>query len=248
MNETISTADCQENDVDVSVILPCFNESASILRLLESIRETLKEYSYEIIVVDDDSPDGTFDLVRNSQIAGVRSFKREHDPSLAKSIRFGIEQSNGSIIVVMDSDFNHRTDALPILVENTRYFDCVSASRFVYGGDMGNRFRHISSWIFNIFTRIVTRTFVTDSLFGYFAINRNVLERVDFDKVFWGYGDYCIRLMYYLQKDGASILQIPGVLGQRIGGQGNTRMVKTLLQYTVEVGKLVVISFRDKRG
>src|SRR5690606_8627688 len=105
----------------------------------------------------------------------VKPLLRTSNPSLALSIRHGIEHSTGNIIVVMDSDFNHRPEYLPILIENMKYYDCVSASRFVYGGDMGNRFRHISSWLFNIFTRIVTRTFITDSLFGYFSIRRDVL-------------------------------------------------------------------------
>lgn len=228
----------------VSIILPCFNERDGILVLVKAIHEQVEKYNHEIILVDDDSPDGTFDLVVDAGLPYVRAYKRTGDPSLGKSIRHGIEQSTGSIVIVMDSDFNHLPDVLPIMIENTKFYDCVSASRFVYGGDMRNRFRHISSWLFNIFTRIVTRTFVTDSLFGYFAINRDVLAKIDFDKVFWGYGDYCIRLMYYLQKNRASILQIPGVLGERIGGQGNQRMLKTLMQYTSEVVKLVFSNFR----
>ena len=228
----------------VSIILPCFNERDSILELAKAIHEQVEAYNHEIIVVDDDSPDGTFDLVAEAGLSYLKAFKRTSDPSLAKSIRFGIEQSTGSIVVVMDSDFNHLPNVLPIMIENTKYYDCVSASRFVYGGDMRNQIRHISSWLFNIFTRIVTRTFVTDSLFGYFAINREVLTKVDFDKVFWGYGDYCIRLMYYLQKNRATILQIPGVLGERLGGHGNQRMLKTLMQYISEVIKLVLTNIR----
>lgn len=229
----------------ISVILPCFNEKGSILELVTAIHEQLSNYDHEILVVDDNSPDGTYAHVRDSGLPYVRALLRTSDPSLAKSIRHGIENASGNVIVVMDSDFNHLPEYLPILVENLKYYDCVSASRFVYGGSMGNRFRHICSWLFNIFTRILTQTFVTDSLFGYYAIKREHLEKVDFDKVFWGFGDYCIRLMYYLQRNRISILQIPGVLGQRRTGQGNTRMISTLLQYTGEVIKLVFFTDED---
>jgi NDP-4-keto-2,6-dideoxyhexose 3-C-methyltransferase len=225
--------------VAISVILPCYNEKENILALIAAIHAQLQDKSHEIVVVDDNSPDGTYALVKNAGLPYVKALKRETSPSLALSIRHGIEHSNGAFVVVMDSDFNHRPEYLPILVENLKYYDCVSVSRFVYGGDMGNRFRHICSWLFNIGTRILTRTFVTDSLFGYFAIHRHVLNQIDFDKVFWGYGDYCIRLMVYLQKRNSSILQIPGVLGQRLGGQGNSRLIRTLLQYSMEVIKLV---------
>jgi dolichol-phosphate mannosyltransferase len=230
----------------ISIILPCYNEKENIIALSEEINSRLSNYKHEIIIVDDNSPDGTFSLIKRAQLPYVKPFQRSTHPSLAKSIRHGIEKSSGSIIVIMDSDFNHKPEYLPILIENTKYFDCVSVSRFVYGGAMGNRFRHVSSWIFNIFTRIVTRTFVTDSLFGYIALNRSSLENIDFDKVFWGYGDYCIRLMYYLQKNESSILQIPGVLGTRLGGEGNNHLFKTLLQYTREVLKLVYINLNHK--
>jgi dolichol-phosphate mannosyltransferase len=235
-----------ENET-VSVVLPCYNEKENILSLIKAISLELEAYEFEIVVVDDNSPDGTFDLVHTSGLPRTIAYKRTSSPSLAESIRHGIEHSSGNIVVVMDSDFNHQPECLPVLLANMKFFDCVSASRFVYGGDMGNKFRHISSWLFNIFNRILTRTFITDSLFGYFAIKRDVLEGVDFDKVFWGYGDYCIRLMYYLQKEGVSILQIPGVLGQRLGGQGNTEMFKTLRQYTIEVLKLALLPKEEQR-
>ncbi|MGZ3774641.1 MAG: glycosyltransferase [Bdellovibrio sp.] len=228
-------------NIKVSVILPCFNEKENILFLVEAIHSFLSEHSHEIIVVDDNSPDGTFNSVVEAGKPFVRAFKRTSEPSLAKSIRYGIEKSIGDFVVVMDSDFNHKPEYLPIMIDNLKYYDLVSASRFVYGGDMRNRFRHISSWLFNIFTRILTKTFVTDSLFGYFAIRRDVLNTMKFDKIFWGYGDYCIRLMYYLQKEKVTILQIPGVLGERLGGEGNKRMIRTLMQYSGEVIKLAFL-------
>lgn len=231
-----------QQTVDVSVILPCYNESESILSLVDAIHQQLLYRNHEIIVIDDNSPDGTYNLVKNAQRPYIRALLRTKDPSLGKSIRHGIENALGAAIIVMDSDGNHKPESLPVLLDNLKYYDCVSASRFVYGGSMGNRFRHICSWLFNIFTRILTRTFVTDSLFGYYAIRRDVLNKLDFDKIFWGFGDYCIRFMYYLQKNNITILQIPGVLGQRMGGQGNTRMIKTLFQYAIEVMRLMFFS------
>jgi len=232
----------------ISVILPCFNEKDNILPLIEEIHKNLEPYKHEILIVDDNSPDGTYQLVKEKKLPYVRAILRKTDPSFAKSIRTGLEKAKGKILIVMDSDFNHKPEVLPALVENLRYYDCVLASRFVYGGDMGNRVRHICSWLFNVATRIVTRTFVTDTLFGYFAIRRDVIEKVDYDKVFWGFGEYNIRLMYYLQRQRISILQIPGVLGQRRGGEGNSRFFKTFMIYTKAVLKLVWDDFQDRRA
>lgn len=215
----------------VSIILPCFNEKGNIIPLIQEIREVLANQNHEIIVVDDNSPDGTYQAVLDLGFSNVRALLRTQDPGFAKSIRAGIDSSKGNIIVIMDSDFNHEPKYLPVMIDNCRYYNVVSGSRFVYGGNMDSRFRHLSSWTFNIFIRLLTKNLITDSLFGYFAIHRSVLEQVNYDDVFWGYGDYCIRLMYYLQKKSFSILQIPVVLGQRKYGEGNKKLLKTLFKY-----------------
>ncbi len=229
----------RENDL-VSVILPCYNESGNIIPLIEAIHHELSFCRHQLVVVDDNSPDGTYKLVQEKKYDFVKAILRTSDPSLAKSIRKGLEEADGNILVVMDSDFNHQPSYIPQMVKNIEYYDCVSASRFLYGGIMNNRFRHLASWLFNIFVRILTRKSVTDSLYGYFAVKKEVIAKLDYNKIFWGYGDYCIRLMYYLQKQNAAILQIPAVNGERLKGQGNSRFIKTFFQYTIETFRLVL--------
>jgi len=224
----------------VSVILPCYNESGNILPLIEAIHKELNFCKHQVLVVDDNSPDGTYQLVRNKNYEYVKAILRTTEPGLAKSIRAGLENADGNILVVMDSDFNHKPSYILQMVKNLRYYDCVSASRFLYGGSMNNRFRHLASWLFNIFVRILTGKSVTDSLYGFFAVKKEAIEKLDYNKIFWGYGDYCIRLMYYLQKQNATILQIPAVNGERLKGEGNSRFIKTFFQYTIETFRMVL--------
>lgn len=231
----------------VSVILPCFNEKTTILALITCIHETLAVWDHEIIVVDDNSPDGTYELLKNNPIDYLKAYQRTQDPSLGKSIRYGIEKARGDYLVIMDSDFNHQPSELPIMLANLAFFDCVIGSRFVYGGKMNTNFRHLASWVFNVFVRVLTQKYVTDSLYGYIAIRREHLEALNFDDIFWGFGDYCIRLLYYLQCRKASILQVPSVLGQRRGGQGNTAFLKTFEQYFRETIKLVIKNARKRK-
>ncbi len=139
----------------ISIVLPCFNEKGNIIPLIHEIREVLINHSHEIIVVDDNSPDGTFQAVADLNLSNVKAILRTVDPSFAKSIRAGIESSIGDIIIIMDSDYNHDPSYLPIMVTNCQFYDVVSGSRFVYGGSMGSKFRHISSWVFNISVRIL---------------------------------------------------------------------------------------------
>jgi|TARA_B110001469_G_C9569293_1_gene282288 dolichol-phosphate mannosyltransferase len=231
----------------ISVILPTFNESGSILALIDSVHASLKDYDHEIIVADDNSPDNTFGILKDANLLYVTPILRLTDRGFAKSIRCGIEHANGEIIIVMDSDFNHNPTYLPMMIENLEFYDCVSASRFVYGGDMGNRTRHILSWMFNIFIRLMIRGQITDSLYGFFAIKKENIFQVKFDDVFWGYGDYCIRLMYYFQKKEFKVLQFPAINGERIAGEGNSGFIKVFLQYFREVIKLTYnIRFKNK--
>ena len=229
----------------VSVILPTFNESRSIVALLDELRQALANGEFEIIVADDGSPDGTADLVEGLGDPRIRVIRRPGPPGLAVSIRDGILASRGDEIVIMDSDFNHQVAYIPVLLENLRHYDCVMASRFLYGGGMQEAWRNSASWIFNIFIRIMTGGNITDCLYGYVAIKRKTLFACDFGRIFWGYGDYCIRLFYYLQKAKTPILQIPAQNGARRAGSGNRRFFWVLWKYTREVG---LLTLRERLG
>jgi dolichol-phosphate mannosyltransferase len=149
-----------------------------------------------------------------------------------------LENASGNILVVMDSDFNHRPSYLPFMIQSLSHYDCVSASRFIYGGAMFPRSRHFLSWIFNIFVRILTKGQITDNLYGFFVIKKDSLIKLNFDDIFWGYGDYYIRLLYFLQKNKAEILQVPAQNGRRLSGQANTAFLRVFFQYSIETIKL----------
>lgn len=230
----------------VSVIVPCYNERGNIIPLIEAIHTELSHIKHQIVVVDDNSPDGTYEAVKNLNYDFVKPILRTENRGFANSIRCGLENADGNVFVVMDSDFNHQPKYLPFMVKNMEFYECVSASRFMYGGAMDTRFRHYASWIFNIFVRIMTRKYITDSLYGYFAIQKEVMERIDYDKIFWGYGDYCIRLMYYLQENKTEVLQFPAVNGRRLAGEGNSRFIAVLIKYTYATIKLSLFSKEKK--
>ena len=219
----------------VSIVLPAYNERDNLLELIPRISKNLAEYSIEILVVDDNSPDGTIDALKEKNLPFVRVVPRKTSRGFALSIRDGIESAKGDAIVVMDSDGNHQAEYLSILISNLQYLDCEIGSRFQYGAGMDSQFRQLSSWIFNIITRMLTGGMITDHLFGFLAIRRSRLEMILFDKVFWGYGDYCIRLLFYLQRLNTPILQIPTNNGERLHGVPNSRMIRVLLKYSYAV-------------
>lgn len=236
------------NKTMVSVIVPTYNEAGSILDLVNMIHETLKPYTHEILIVDDNSPDGTYKLVESlaSTNSSVKAILRTKDKGFAKSIRTGIERSQGDYLVIMDSDFNHDPRHIPFMLNSLNEYDAVFASRFLYGGRGASTRRHIASWSFNIFLRILTDGRITDNLFGYFSIRRDKIFELSFDSIFMGFGDYCIRLLFFMQSKGHTILQIPVVIGERRAGVGNQRKFRTLFQYTMTAIDLILKNGRVK--
>ena len=216
----------------LSVIVPTYNESANIVPLVTKLLEAGD--TREIVVVDDDSPDGTAELVRQRFASDprVKLIVRREDRGLAKSVRAGLEASTGSLLAVMDSDFNHD----PIVIDTMRsllaHFDLVVGSRFVAGGGMEDRFRYYCSLVYNMFVRTVLGTRMQDNLSGFFAIRRSALEHMDKDRIFFGYGDYFFRLLSQAADLALPTVEIPVFYSLRHGGESKTKYFGVLRQYT----------------
>jgi len=219
----------------VSVILPTYNESGNIIELLQAIITNIPEkYDYELIVVDDNSPDQTYQIVKDafSYNSKVVPIKRTKDRGLGKSIRTGIEKATGDQIIVMDTDFTHDPVEIPKLLHVSQIYDIVIGSRFSPGGQMQDRMHYIGSWLYNGLTRLVLRTQVQDNLGGFFIIHTSKLKELPYDLIFFGYGDYFFRLLHYSQARGFTIVEVPAIYCSRTKGVSKSNYLKMLYNYT----------------
>ncbi|MCK9203435.1 MAG: glycosyltransferase [Bacteroidales bacterium] len=227
----------------ISVILPTYNEKDSINHLIREIDHILEleNYNYEIVIVDDMSPDGTHDAIIKefSDNPRVIPILRKNEKGLATAILHGIRYSTGNKIVIMDTDFNHPPNLIPLLVKITDYFDIAIGSRYVIGGGMEtSKLRFIGSKVFNKFIHYMLGVRTTDNLSGYFAFNKEILDKVDAGSIFYGYGDYFIRFLYVMQKQNKFILEIPVTYKDRKGGLSKTNLKAELIRYTCTVLKI----------
>lgn len=231
-----------ENTTKVSVILPTYNEKGNIIELVDEIigQLSLMNIEIEIVVVDDNSPDNTGKLVQDRFFddEGVKVFIRTEERGFATAIRYGIEKSSGDIIVVMDTDFNHDPKMLPQLVKFLEYYDIVIGSRFTVGGGMDDTFRYFGSFVYNMFIRIILHTQIQDNLCGFFAIHREKVFALDFEKIFFGYGDYFFRLLFYAQKKKFKILEVPTFYQLRKYGESKTNLISVFIEYSIALLKL----------
>ncbi len=218
----------------VSIILPTYNESQNILRILHSIKESIPSaVSAQTIVVDDNSPDGTGRIVEEylrSMIDTVgytvEIIHRRAKTSLSSAILQGIQHARGDTIIVMDSDFSHPPSIIPKLIEALRTrCDIVVASRYIRGGKIHGwpAKRKIISKSATIIAKNVLNIKTADPMSGFFAFRKNLLEGIIFD----GLG-FKILMEILVKARGARIVEIPYTFHDREEGDSkfNSHIIK----------------------
>lgn len=224
--------------MNISIILPTYNEKGNILILIERIVKVLKKLkkSYEIIVVDDNSPDETGYIAEKKykDNRNLKVFIRKRDRGFASAILHGIKKSKGKIVFVMDTDFSHNPGLIPKMLSKIQDCDVVIASRYAEGGGGENKSRYWLSKLYNTYLRLLLGINISDFLFGYFCVRKDFLikNKILNKKVFFGFGDYFIRLAFYVNTAGGRFYEIPAYYKNRIYGKTKSNLVKMLITYT----------------
>ena len=173
-----------ESPLELAVVVPTFNESANVVPLLEALERSLEGVTYEVIFVDDDSPDGTADVVR--QIARtnprVRVLQRIQRRGLASACLEGMMATPARYIAVMDGDLQHDESVLTSMLAKIKEgnLDLVVATRNAEGGGMGE-FAKKRQWLSQMGRRLsdwVSHTGLSDPMSGFFMLDRRFLEEV----------------------------------------------------------------------
>jgi dolichol-phosphate mannosyltransferase len=225
----------------VSIVLPTYNESANIVNLIEAIILNIPaNWKFEVIVVDDCSPDNTLEKVKRafSNNKKIITILRKKDRGFARSIRAGIERANYEYIIVMDSDSTHDPKEIKKLLHIGTIYDFISASRFCAGGNMLDKKHYLLSFIYNLILRVIIRTQLQDNLGGYFLTRRKILANLPMDEIFFGYGDYYFRLLHFIQKAKYSIIEIPANYLSRQGGKSKSNWLRMFCVYTYRAIRL----------
>lgn len=218
----------------VSVILPSYNERDNILGLISGIIRavrSVKGWRVEIIVVDDNSPDGTAQAVRKQFGSSVRLIVRKNKRGLADAIADGIGKAKGEVIIGMDADGNHDPVYIPELLRGLTSADLVVGSRFVRGGGMPGAWRYTTSWLFNRCLHLMGFP-VVDSTSGFYAIKTRLLRQLGLTGIYYGYGEYHLRLVWLAKRHGLRVAEIPVMYGNRTYGQSKSRLPIMLVTYT----------------
>lgn len=221
------------------VVLPTYQEAGNVATILKSLREAVP--SATLLVVDDNSPDGTADVAAavGQELGGIEILRRAAKTGLADAycagFSIGLEREY-DVIAHMDSDHSHDPAALPRLLAALDQADMAIGSRYVTGGSIPDwpRWRRALSAGGNRYATLLLDLEVRDATSGFRAYRADLLHTVDPSSLRAdGYG-FLIEMTYRVARSGASTVEVPITFTDRL--EGNSKMsVQIVLEALVLV-------------
>ena len=224
---------------NISVILPSYNERENIVEAIDRIEKTLGDRLLELIVVDDDSPDRTWELVANLNNSRVKLVRRKKEKGLSSALAAGVKDSKGVIVAWLDCDLGVPPEVLDDLVGEIERHDVAIASRFVAGGeDKRARWIVSCSYMINRFAQLLLGASIRDYTSGVIVVRRSVLNNVTINP--HGFGEYFIEFVYECNNKGFSIVERGYCYRDRAAGYSkSTGSLLTFIRLGVQYGAKV---------
>ncbi|ALU12083.1 dolichol monophosphate mannose synthase [Ignicoccus islandicus DSM 13165] len=242
----------------VSIVIPTYNEKENVEVLLEKLKDILEKENidYEIIIVDDNSPDGTAEAARRrARELGiedkVKVIVRKNERGLSSAVLRGFEKAEGDVIVVMDADLQHPPEVVPKLVRKIVEENCdiVVATRYSKEGGIKewspirkiiSKGASILSWIL-----LPKSRGLSDPMSGFFAIKKNVIEEPLKKGIFNPKG-FKILLEIIAKSNYKKLCEVPYIFQKRYSGTSKLNQ-KVILEYVIHLLELARYTGELKR-
>lgn len=212
-----------------TLVLPTYNEAQNIAACIDAACKVLAGREFEIIVADDNSPDGTWKIAEELNNPHVRVLRRTSNPGLSPAVVDAFNIARGDLLGVMDADLQHDESILPKMIDALADHDFVAGSRKVPGGSVGDwsLHRRFTSWVAAKMAHVLVHAPLTDPMTGFFAIRREVFERA---KPYLAPRGFKIPLEILCLGQPKSIAEIPYTFRTRKAGQSKLS-TKVMKQY-----------------
>jgi len=184
MTAGVSAENPATASLELAVIVPTFNERENVMPLLDALAEPLKSIEHEVVFVDDNSPDGTAQVVAGIALANprVRVLQRKCQRGLASACIAGMRATSARYIAVMDADLQHDERILPAMLAKmeSEQLDLVVGTRNSSGGGMGefSKARVLLSHSGKLLSGLLSNTGLSDPMSGFFIVDRRFLDEV----------------------------------------------------------------------
>jgi len=220
----------------ILIIIPTYNELENLPKLLPEVLS--KDENINVLIVDDNSPDGTAGFVERQMKVDnrIHLIKRQSKQGLGTAYIAGFKyalQNNFQIIFEMDADFSHDPKEIPRFLDEIKNSDVVLGSRYINGVNVINwpLRRLLLSSFANLYTRIITGLPVHDATGGYKCFNRKVLEAINLDRVKSNGYAFQIEMTFKAWKKGFKVKEIPIIFVDRV--KGKSKMSKKIVREAV---------------
>ena len=241
--------------MNVSIIIPTYNEKENIVILTNKLTEIFKNYGHDlkIIVVDDNSPDGTSSVVKKLDLFEQTIFliTRQEKLGLGSAYQAGYvwcKNNNSECIIQMDSDLSHPPEITINLVDSIgEGYDVAIASRYVDKGGVSSWpiHRKIISFIANMLVRIFLGSKLHDNTTGYRAFNSDTIELlINYDVKSNGFS-YLIESIYLFHKKKLKIKEIPFIFQERSIGKTKLSSFE-ILRFLLSIFHLLIYGIKEK--
>ena len=208
------------HSIRILIIIPTYNEAENISKLIPLVLKQDKRI--EILVIDDNSPDGTASVVekimkKNNRIHLLkRATKMGLGTAYVEGFRYALK-AEYDLIFEMDADFSHDPIEIPNFLKKMKDYDLVIGSRYIQGVNVVNWpiSRLLLSWSANLYTRIITGLPIKDSTAGYKCFKRKVLESIDLTRINSDGYAFQIEMHFKAWKKKYRLLEIPIVFVDR---------------------------------
>lgn len=219
------------------IIIPTYNELENIQLLIPDLLQRYKN-NLDILVVDDNSPDGTGKFIEDTgkQDSRVKLLRREKKMGLGTAYVAGFKyalENSYDYIFEMDADFSHDPKEIKSFLKAIKQYDLVLGSRYVKGVNVVNwpMRRLLLSYFANVYTRIITWMPIWDATGGFKCFRRSVLETIDLNKIKSNGYAFQIEMTFKAWKKGFKIGEIPIVFVDRT--MGSSKMSKKIVREAV---------------
>ncbi len=204
----------------ISILIPVYNEKENVNNLVLQLRKEMRniEEKFEIIFIDDNSPDGTGEEIKKliKKYQNVHLLSREGKLGLATAVMDGLKISKGSKIVVMDADLSHPPEKVPELARALENYDVAIGSRYIKMGGVENWpvYRRIISFGATIIAKTILGISASDPMSGFFSVKRKILNNTKISVK-----GYKLLMNILAKNKGLNICKIPCLLKDRQAGK-----------------------------
>ena len=234
----------------LAIVIPTYNEAETIPSLINELFEKIKQFveKLDILIIDDSSPDGTADIVRElgTKYEKITVIQRPKKMGLGAAYKEGfrhvLEKLDSELVLQMDADHSHQPSEIPNMLEKIKNFDFLIASRHVEGSDVigwgiGRKATHS---IAGAIARICAKIEIKDSTSGFRMFKKKTLEKVDFNKIRSDGFAFQIEVLHQLKQLGMKGLEVPTVFVNRTEGSskmGSSEMMQFITMCISYIGR-----------